>query len=121
MRLQAPVMTFQIVLDRAVLGVRHHHLYLALSVLSMLLLSAREADGPHSPPPEVTWVAVILSLRLSTAQCTLKGRLGAHFALTDQRGIRVGGGQVSPIELALAFTVFGQFLPAGPQVPDSAG
>ena len=30
-------MTFQIVIDRAVLGIRHHDLYLALSILGMLL------------------------------------------------------------------------------------
>ena len=43
----------------------------------------------------------------------LAGKLGARFALADQRGVRVGGGKVSPIELAVAFIVFGQFIKPG--------
>lgn len=35
----------------------------------------------------------------------LEGKLGVHFALADQRGIRVSGGKVSLVEFAVAFPV----------------
>jgi len=45
----------------------------------------------------------------------LEGKPGAHLALTGQGGVRVGGGQVSPVELARTFIVFGKLLQPGLQ------
>ena len=112
MRLEAPIMTFQIILDRAVLGIRHHHLYLALRILSMLLnqlgkqMALVHRPGSHLGGGDDFAPAVYGPMHF-------EGKLGAHLALADQGGLGVGGGQVSPIELALAFAIFGELLQPG--------
>lgn len=106
MRLYAPVMAFQIIIDRAVLGIRHHDLYRALGIPGMLLnqigkeMALIHRPGSHRGGGDDFAVAIHCPV-------SFEGKLGAHFALTDQRGIRVGGGKVSLVELTVTFTVFG--------------
>jgi hypothetical protein len=114
MRRYAPVMTFKIVLDRAVLGIRHHDLYLALSILSMLLKQIGKQMALINRPGSHLGRGYDFAFTIH-GPVNFEGKLGAHFALTDQGGIRVGGGKVSPVELALTFAVFGQFLQPGLQ------
>ena len=71
MRLEAPVMTFQIILDRAVLGIRHHHLYLALRILRMLLNQLGKQMALINRPGSHLGGGDDFGL-LSTARCTLK-------------------------------------------------
>src|SRR3989339_67015 len=106
MRLYAPVMTFKIVIDRAILGIRHRDLYPALSILSMLINKIGKQMALINCPGSHRGRGYDFGLFIH-CPVSFEGKLGANFALTDQRGIRVGGGKVSLVELTVTFTVFG--------------
>jgi hypothetical protein len=82
MRLDAPVMAVQIVMDRAVLGIRHHDLYLALSILSMLLKKIRKQMALIHRPGSHRGGGYDFAVAIH-GPVNFEGELGAHFALTD--------------------------------------
>lgn len=112
MRLDAPVETFQVVFSGSILGIGHHGLNPARSILGMLIDKAREQMALVYSPRGYLGGGYDLGLPVHRP-VRLVGKPLRSIALAHNGGIRIGGGNVSAIYAAILLTALRQVVQPG--------